>query len=112
MLRVVEHLPTRTLFDYASGIHHTDAVAQRTDDAEVVGDHQYGGITLLAEHPHEVEHFCLDRGIETRGGLVEDQQLGVARQRHGDDDALLHTAGQLERIAIHHACGIGNAHFS
>ena len=48
----------------------------------------------------EVEHARLDRGVEPGRRLVEDEQLRVGRQRDGDDDALLHAARQLVRVAL------------
>ena len=59
--------------------------------------------------PDEIEHLGLDRGVEPGGRLVEDEQLRVASQRHRDDDALLHPAGQLVRVALRDRFGIGDA---
>ena len=64
----------------------------------------------LAQGPHEVEHLGLDRGVEAGGRLVEHEQLRVARQRHGDHDALLHAARELVRVALHDPRRIGDAH--
>ena len=100
----------RPLLHDSPGVHDADPIAQRTDDAEVVGNEQHRSIGLLAQYAHEVEDFGFDRGVEASGRLIEHQQLWVAGKRHGDHDALLHTSGQLERIAIHHAHGVGNAY--
>ena len=48
----------------------------------------------------QVEHARLDRGVEAGRRLVEHQQLRVGGQRDGDDDALLHPARELVRVAL------------
>ena len=48
---------------------------------------------------------------ERRGGLVGQQQRGLARQGHGDHGALALAAAQLVRKAVGPALGLGNAGF-
>ena len=48
---------------------------------------------------HQVEDLRFDRGVEAGGGLVENQQRGSGRDRHGDHDPLQHPSGELMRIA-------------
>ena len=110
VLRRLEHLDGVALLDDLAGVHHPDPVAHRADDAEVVGDQQDRRVGLAAQRAHEVEHLGLDRGVEPGGRLVEHEQLGVARQGHGDDDTLLHAAGELVRVALHDPVGVGDAH--
>ena len=43
-------------------------------------------------------------------GSSSTSSLRVAGQRHGDDDALLHAAGELVRVALHHPLRVGDAH--
>ena len=89
-----------TFLDDLAGVHHADPIAQRPDDAEVVGDQQDRRVRLGLERAHEVEDARLDRGVEAGRRFVEDQQLRVGGERDGDDDALLHPAGQLVRVAV------------
>ena len=100
VLRVLEDGRGVALLDDLAGVHHPDPVAQRPDDAEVVGDEQDRGVRLGLERPDEVEHARLDRRVEPGRRLVEDQQLRVRGERDGDDDALLHPARQLVRVAL------------
>ena len=58
----------------------------------------------------EIEHLGLDGRVEAGRRLVEDQQRGVLRERHRDHDALLHAAGELVRVAAHHARRVGDLH--
>ena len=96
------------LLDDLAGVHHADPVAQRPDDAEVVGDEQDRGVGLGLERADEVEDARLDRRVEPGRRLVEDQQLRVRGERDGDDDALLHPARQLVRIALGDLLRVGD----
>ena len=69
---------------------------------------QDGGVDAPAQLLDEVEDLGLDGGVEAGGGLVEDEQLRVHGQRHGDDDALLLAAGELERVAAQRRVGVGD----
>ena len=48
-----------------------------------------------------------DRDVERRRRLVEDQQLRLAQQGHRDHRALQHPAGELVRVGVDHASGVG-----
>ena len=100
VLRLLEHGRGVALLDDLARVHDPDPVAQRPDDAEVVGDEQDRGVRLGLERSDEVEHARLDRGVQTGRRLVEDEELRVGGERDGDDDALLHPARQLVRIAL------------
>ena len=108
VLWVLEHRRRVALLDDLAGVHHADAVAQGADDAEVVGDEQDRGVHLGLQRADEVEHARLDRGVEPGRRLVEDEEPGVRRERDGDDDALLHPARQLVRIALGDRLGVGD----
>ena len=56
---------------------------------------------LLLQRLHEVQNLRLDGDVERGGGLVGDQDIGLAGQRHGDHDALAHTAGEFVGILLH-----------
>ena len=96
------------LLDDLARVHHPDPVAHRPDDAQVVGDQQDRRVRLGLERADEIEDARLDGRIEAGGRLVEDQKLRVRRQRDRDDDALLHPAGELVRIALEDRLGIGD----
>jgi len=73
-------------------VHHAHAVTDRLHLREVVTGEEDGrslGGALaddLADGPDAV-------GVESRRGLVEDQEVGVADQRHREREALLHALG-------------------
>ena len=58
----------------------------------------------------QIQHLGLHRGIEAGRRLVEDQQLRIDRQRHGDGYALLHAARKLMRIAVEDRSAVGDPH--
>jgi len=50
--------------------------------------------------------------VQCGRGLVGDEQLRVAGQRHGDHDALLLTAGHLVRVAVQPPLRVRNVHLA
>ena len=88
----------RRLLDDAAGVHHGDLVGEAGDDAEVVADEDHGHVPLVLECAQQSEDLRLDGDVEGGGRLVGDQQVGLARDGHGDGDALAHPAGQLVRV--------------
>ena len=68
---------------------------------EVVADEEDARAELLAQRGDELEHLRLDGRVEARGRLVEDEERRVLRERHRDDDPLLHPSGELVGIAAH-----------
>ena len=60
-----------------------------------------------AQVEQQAEDLCLDGHIEGRRRLVGDEQLGAARQRHGDADPLPHPAAQPVRVGVQHAAVVG-----
>ena len=58
----------------------------------------------------QFEDLRLDGDVEGGGGLVGDQDVRLARQRHGDHHPLAHAAGQLVRVFAQTLFGGGYAH--
>ena len=108
MPRVAEHRLDRALLHQAAGIEHADALAHLRHDGEVVGDEEHRRAELRLQVGDQLEHLGLDGRVEAGGRLVEDQELGIGGERHRDDDALLHPAGQLVRVALQHGDRIGD----
>src|SRR5262249_38113828 len=110
MARVGEDLAYGALLDDLAAVHDADAIAHARDAAEIVADEQDGGAVALAPLEQEVQHRGLDGHVQPGGRLVHDQERGAGDERHRDDDALLLTAGELMRIAFHHAGRISQLH--
>ena len=109
MERLAEQRHDVGLLDDLAGVHHCDPIAHLGDHPEVVGDQDDRGAGLVAQIAHEVEDLGLDRHVERGGGLVGDQQLGLARKRHRDHDPLRHPAGHLVRVRLEPAGRVGDA---
>ena len=110
MLRVVEDLCGVAGFDDHAPAHHRDPVRQVGHDAHVVRDQDDRAVQLVAQVAHQVQDFGLDRDIEGRGGLVGDEQLGVAGQRLRDHGALPLAAGELVRVGAERLLRVGQLH--
>ena len=67
--------------DDAAGVHDQDAVAERRDQAEVVGDQHDGGAPLANQPIQQVEHLSLGRHVERGRRLVGDDDVGIVGQR-------------------------------
>ena len=80
-------------------------VAGLGHDREVVADEDERQVELLAQARDEVEDLGLDHDVERRGRLVTDDQLGIARERHGDHRPLAHAARHLVRVLGDRAWG-------
>src|SRR6266481_10144863 len=105
MLRVaVDRLDGAQLDDLAE-IHHHHTVAEILHDIEVVADEEVGEAELGLEIDQHVQHLRLDRLVERRHRLVEDDQTWPERQGARDVDALALAARQLVRIAL--CIGVG-----
>ena len=77
--------------DDAAVVHHHDAVAH-LHRGQAMGDDDGGAV--LHQPLERVLHHALALGVERRGGLVEQQQRGLAQQGAGDRDALALAAGE------------------
>ena len=88
------------LLGHLAGVHDHHPVGPAGDDPHVVGDEDDGHLELLAQVVDEVEDLGLDGHVERRGGLVGDQQLGLAGQGHGDHHPLAQAARQLVGVLV------------
>ncbi len=88
VLRVHEHVCSRTLLNQIALFHHDHAVGDFRNHAEVVRDkHDTHAFTFL-NLAYEVQNLRLRRNIECCRGFVSDQDIGVERQSHSDHDTL------------------------
>jgi hypothetical protein len=100
MERVVEErVGFRQLHDLAE-IHHGDPVAHVPDHGKIMSDDHEGQPEALLQVFEQIDDLRLDRHVEGRDRLVADDQLGIARQRPGDADALALAAGEFVRVAV------------
>jgi len=70
MRRGIEHLLGRRQLDDATAVHHGDATADLTHQAQVVCNEEVGQPQPLLQVEQEVHHLRLDRHIQCRHWLV------------------------------------------
>jgi hypothetical protein len=110
VLRVGEELLGACRLDHAAGVHHHHEVRHLGHHAQVVRDEHDGHASVALEVAQQREDLRLDGDVQRRGGLVGDEQLGLARQRHGDHDALTHAPAERVWVVAHALLGRRDAH--
>src|SRR5437867_8816165 len=108
--RLLEQLADGRFFDDLRAVHHDDPLRGLRDHAHVVCDQQDRHPQLRLQLVQELEDLRLDGDVERGRRLVGDQELGVARQRHRDHDALPHAARELVGVLLHPPLGVGDVH--
>ena len=109
VLRAFEDVLDRALLDLAAAVHHDDAVGHLRHHRHVVGDEHHRRPGLALQPVDERQDLGLDRHVERGRGLVGDQHLRLAGERHRDHHALAHAPRQLVRILRHAPLGLGDA---
>ena len=109
MLRVAEKRAGVGGFHDASGIHDLHVVAETGDDAEIVRHENDRHAELALEIFDEGEDLRLHGDVEGGGRFVGDEDVGARDEGHGDHHPLPHAAGELVRVTVHAAGGVGDA---
>ncbi len=73
-------------------------------------DEEHGHVAFRRDAGDEIHHRLLRRHVETGRGFVSNQECRLAGNRHRDDDALAHAAGQLVRIGIEALLRLADPH--
>src|SRR5260370_8139984 len=81
-------------------MHDHHAVADGTDDREVMRDEQIRELELALQVLEQVDDLSLDRNVERRERLVGHHQLRIQGEHARDTNALPLAARELMRIAI------------
>ena len=72
-----------------AGIQNHHAVTDAGNGAQIVADIDHGRAGLLVDVAQQGQDVRLRRHIQPGGGLVKQQHVGLAGQRHGDGHPLL-----------------------
>src|SRR5690348_17186459 len=80
-MRIRHDLGKRADRDDVLVAQHRDPARERDQRVEIVGHHHHREAQLLPQLLDEVNEALAAVGIETRRRLVEEQQLGLERQR-------------------------------
>ncbi len=87
--------------DDRARVHDRDPVRGLDQQREIVRDEEHRKLPLPLKLLNTLQDLALDDDVQCRRGLIEDDQLGLERQRHRDDHALAHATRQLVRIRAH-----------
>jgi hypothetical protein len=97
-----EHGLDRAGGDHAALRQHGDAIADRVQAVEVMGDHEHAQSQRALQRADQfVELGGADR-IEAGRRFVEENDVGIERERARQRHALDHAAGKLGRIFAAH----------
>ena len=97
--RGVEQGRRRRPLQQPARVHDGDLVGELDQQREVVG-YEEGRESEPVTEPHQLlEDLPLGDHVEGGRGLVQDHDLGLQREGHGDHGALAHAAGELVRVA-------------
>ena len=110
MCRLLQHPACRTIEHEFPCIHDDYAIADSRNGAQVVADidHRSPGLSRqLTQQPKDMGLSC---DVETGRRLIEQQNFGLARQRHRDGNTLLLTAREFVGIAFQHFLWLRQTH--
>ena len=109
VLRVLQQLQRGAGFDDLAAVHDHHLVGALGGQAEVVGDQQHRRAQFRGHLVQVVQDLALHRHVQGRRRLVGDEQARLAGQADGDQRALAHAAGELVRVLLGPAGGVGQA---
>ncbi len=89
------------LLDLA-GIHQYHPIRHLQRFLLIVGDEQAGDVQLVVQLAQPAAQLLAHLGVEGAEGLIQQQHLGLHRQRAGQRNPLTLAAGELGRIARGH----------
>ena len=104
--RVREQFLGGGLLDDLAGVHDGDVVCHLGDERQVVGHEDHGEAELLAQLVKQSDDLFLNGDVQGGGRLVRNDELRVAGQGHGDENALTLAARELVRVGLEGALGI------
>ena len=89
-----------TVLHHLTVVQYGDMVAHALHHAHLVRDDDDRDAELFIDVADQLEDLARGLWVERARRLVAQQDLGVRRQRAGNGDALLLTAGELRRIGL------------
>ena len=108
MGRAVVNVEGVAALDDLAGVHDVHPVGIPGHHAQVMGDDDQGDAHVPGQLLHQFQDLRLDGHVQRRGGLVGDDQFGLAAQGHGDHHPLAHAAAQMVGILAQPPVGVRN----
>ena len=98
--RFAQQLAGRADLDQPAGVHHGEPFADVAEHGQIMADHDQADLRIAHQVGEQLEDLRLHDHVQRGGGLVGDDQIRPAGERHGDHDALPLAAGELVRIGV------------
>ena len=74
----------------STGVHHRDVIGQLDEQRQVMSDEEGGESKPVTQSHQLLEDLALGDHVERGGRLVEDHDLRLQGERHGDHRPLPH----------------------
>ena len=100
MLGLPKNMILLPLLGHDTGIHDVHPVSHLGNHCQIMGDVKHRHGVFLLKIRQQSQYLRLDRNIQRGGGLVGNDQIGVAGQGHGDHNTLALPAAELVGIII------------
>ena len=107
-----QHLPGAARQHHLAGIQHHHPVTDPGNGAQIVADIDHGRAGLAVDVAQQLQNMRLRGHVQTGGGFVEQQHIGLAGQCHGDRHPLLLAARELMRVAGRNGFWLGQTHLA
>src|SRR5438094_8071609 len=105
-----KYLRWGTALDDFAGVQNGDAIAERSDRQQIVGNVKDAHAEFAVELRKQAQDFGLRDGVQGAGGFIGDEQGRAVKDGHGDDDALGLTDAEMARAAAKEVGVIGETH--
>ena len=106
---VKEPADIRRLYDFPS-IHDIHQIADLRHNAQIVGNQENGGASLLLEAAHELQNLRLNGHIQRGSRLVGNNQIWLTDHGGADHHPLTQAAAELMGIAVVPALRLRDPH--
>ena len=97
---MVKQLKGFGLFHDLACVHDIHIVTDFRHNAHVMGDDQHAHAGFVPQLLHQAQDLGFNCHIQCGGGLIGNQQFGLAYHGHGNHHALAQAAGKLVRVAV------------
>ena len=110
MTGVGQDLSNWALFNLSAGVHHQHPISNLRDHTKIMRNKEHGQLPLSFLFPEKRQNIGLNGHVQGGRGLICNEQLRRARQRHGNHHPLSLPARQLMGKGPQSGARIGNLH--
>ena len=111
VLGIFENGVGRARLDDLTLFHDHDLIGDVRHHRQVMGYEQYADIPVFLQVRDQAQDLGLNGHVQSRGGLIGNQQARLIDQGHGDHHTLSHAPGKLVGEAVEGCLGTAYADF-